>query len=110
MNDLIRPALYGSYHEILPVQKRPGESIRADVVGPICETSDFLAQDREMQKVNPGELLAILTAGAYGYALASNYNSRPRPAEVLLNGDEAELIRSRETLEDLLRTEAFKPR
>lgn len=110
MNDLIRPALYGSYHEILPVQKCPGGSFRADVVGPICETGDFLAQDREMQKVKPGELLAILTAGAYGYALASNYNSRPRPAEVLLNGDEAELIRSRETLEDLLRTETFKPR
>jgi diaminopimelate decarboxylase len=110
MNDLIRPALYGSYHEILPVRRGQGESFLADVVGPICETGDFLAQDREMQGVEPGDLLAILTTGAYGYVLSSNYNTRPRPAEVLLSGKQAELIRSRETLEDLLRTEAFDPR
>ena len=110
MNDLIRPALYGSYHEILPVRRGPGKRFLADVVGPICETGDFLAQDREMQEVEPGDLLAILTAGAYGYVLSSNYNTRPRPAEVLLNGEQAELIRSRETVEDLLRAEAFDPR
>ncbi|MEE8257541.1 MAG: diaminopimelate decarboxylase, partial [Acidobacteriota bacterium] len=110
MNDLIRPALYGSYHEILPVRRGSGKNFLADVVGPICETGDFLAQDREMQEVEPGDLLAILTAGAYGYVLSSNYNTRPRPAEVLLNGEQAELIRSRETVEDLLRAEAFDPR
>ena len=108
MNDLIRPALYGSYHEILPVRRGPGKSFLADVVGPICETGDFLAQDREMQEVEPGDLLAILTAGAYGYVLSSNYNTRPRPAEVLLNGEQAELIRSRETVEDLLRRRSLR--
>jgi len=102
MNDLLRPALYGSYHEIVPVERRPAETIRADVVGPLCETGDFLAQDRDMRDVNPGDLLAVLTAGAYGYALASNYNTRPRPAEVLVHGSEAELIRPRERVDDLM--------
>ena len=105
MSDLLRPALYGSYHEILPVERRPGESFRADVVGPLCETGDFLAQDRMVEAVVPGDLLTILTTGAYGYVLASNYNSRPRPAEVLLNEGQASLIRPRETMEDLLREE-----
>ncbi len=107
MNDLIRPALYNSYHKILPVRKGPGEKFLADVVGPICETGDFLGQEREMQGVKPGDLMAILTTGAYGYTLASNYNTRPRPAEVLLSGEHAELIRSRETVEDIFRTEVF---
>lgn len=105
MNDLMRPALYGSYHEILPArQNRPGK-LQADVVGPVCETGDFLARDREMPDVQPGELLAVMSAGAYGYALASNYNTRPRPAEVLVDGRRATLIRRREHLEDLMAEE-----
>jgi diaminopimelate decarboxylase len=102
MNDLMRPTLYGSYHEIVPVEQRPAERLTADVVGPLCETGDFLAQDREMPDVRAGDLLAILTVGAYGYVLASNYNTRPRPAEVLVDGHEVELIRPRERLEDLM--------
>jgi len=102
MNDLMRPTLYGSYHEIVPVEPRPAEKLTADVVGPLCETGDFLAQDREMPDVAPGDLLAILTVGAYGYVLASNYNTRPRPAEVLVDGNKFELIRPRERLEDLM--------
>ena len=107
MNDLMRPALYGSYHEIIPVRDHPRDKLEADVVGPLCETGDFLAQDREMPDVEPGELLAILAAGAYGFVLSSNYNTRPRPAEVLVHGDEVELIRPRERLEDLMASEAF---
>jgi diaminopimelate decarboxylase len=102
MNDLMRPTLYGSYHEIIPVRGHPGEKLQADVVGPLCETGDFLAQDREMPDVEPGELLALLDAGAYGFVLSSNYNTRPRPAEVLVHGSQAELIRPRERLEDLM--------
>ncbi len=102
MNDLIRPTLYGSYHEIIPVHDQPRDELRADVVGPLCETGDFLAQDREMPDAEPGELLAILTAGAYGFVLSSNYNTRPRPAEILVHGSGAELIRARESLEDLI--------
>jgi diaminopimelate decarboxylase len=107
MNDLMRPTLYGSYHEIVPVERRGAEKLTADVVGPLCETGDFLAQDRPMPDVQPGDLLAILTAGAYGYALASNYNTRPRPAEVLIDGDRAEIIRARERLEDLMAGESL---
>ena len=90
MNDLIRPTLYGSYHEIIPVRDQPRDRLEADVVGPLCETGDFFAQDRVMPSVEPGELLAVLAAGAYGFALSSNYNTRPRPAEVLVNGSQAE--------------------
>lgn len=106
MNDLMRPTLYGSYHEIVPVDRRSVETLTADVVGPLCETGDFLAQDRPMPDVQPGDLLAILTAGAYGYVLASNYNTRPRPAEVLIDGERAEIIRARERLEDLMAGES----
>lgn len=106
MSDLLRPSLYGSFHEIVPVRQNFDGTIRADVVGPICETGDFLAQDREMADVPPGDLLSILTAGAYGYELASNYNSRPRPAQVLVRGDSATLIRPREAVEDLFTAEA----
>ncbi|MEZ5391473.1 MAG: hypothetical protein R2724_01050 [Bryobacterales bacterium] len=81
MNDLIRPALYQSHHEILPVVEEQRQAILADVVGPVCETGDFLARDREMADVAPGDLLAVATAGAYGFVLSSNYNSRPRVAE-----------------------------
>jgi diaminopimelate decarboxylase len=107
MNDLMRPTLYGSYHQIIPVERRPAKTIRADVVGPLCETGDFLAQDREMADVEPGDLLAVLTVGAYGYVLASNYNTRPRPAEVLVHDSEAELIRPRERLEELMAGEVL---
>lgn len=105
MSDLVRPALYGSYHEILPARNPERGTVLADVVGPICETGDFLAQERELPELASGELVAVLTAGAYGYVLASNYNTRPRPAEVLVAGTSVELIRRRETLEDLLATE-----
>jgi diaminopimelate decarboxylase len=102
MSDLLRPALYGSEHRILPVEKHKGGRLRADVVGPLCETGDFLGRDRELPDVEPGDLLAVMTAGAYGFALASNYNSRPRPAEVMVSGVDVELIRSREQIEDLM--------
>jgi diaminopimelate decarboxylase len=106
MNDLMRPALYKSYHEIVPLRKYDGRDlITADVVGPICETGDFLARARDMIAVEPGELLAIRTAGAYGFSQASNYNSRPRAVEVLVEGDRWRVIRARETWEDLIRGE-----
>lgn len=107
MNDLLRPSLYGSYHGVAPVEKRSGKNLVADVVGPICETGDFLALDRELPEVLSGDLVALLTVGAYGYVLASNYNSRPRPAEVLVHGSEVELIRRRERQDDLFATENF---
>jgi diaminopimelate decarboxylase len=106
MNDLIRPALYQAYHEIVPVSpRRGGRKMVADIVGPVCETGDFFARDREVAAVRPGDLIALLDAGAYGMALASNYNSRPRAAEVLVEGRRARLIRRRETIADLLATE-----
>jgi diaminopimelate decarboxylase len=106
MNDLIRPALYQSHHEILPLRKREDEgTMFADVVGPVCETGDFLARNRELPNILPGDLLAIMTAGAYGFVQSSNYNSRPRVAEVLVDGDAWKIIRSRETFEDLIRGE-----
>jgi diaminopimelate decarboxylase len=104
MNDLIRPALYSAHHEITPLNETPG-SIVADVVGPVCESGDFLARDREMADVKPGDYLAIQSAGAYGFTQASNYNSRPRAAEVLVEGDSWRVIRQRETYEDLIRGE-----
>jgi diaminopimelate decarboxylase len=107
MNDLIRPALYGSYHEIVPVVQ-PAESKprkKIDIVGPVCESGDFFALDREMPELNAGDLLAIMSAGAYGFVMASNYNSRPLPAEALVRGEEMSLIRRRQTLEDLIRGE-----
>jgi diaminopimelate decarboxylase len=107
MNDLMRPTLYGSYHEIIPVRYHQESGLQADVVGPLCETGDFLAQDREMPDVEPGELLAILGAGAYGFVLSSNYNTRPRPAEVFVQGSRAELIRARERLEALMAGEVL---
>src|SRR5258708_18088470 len=96
MNDLIRPALYGAYHEIVPVVQPRNPSIRKeilDVVGPVCESGDFFARDRELPRVEEGGLLAILDAGAYGMVLASNYNTRPRPAEVLGSGKSVKVIR-----------------
>jgi diaminopimelate decarboxylase len=105
MNDLIRPSLYKAHHEIIPVSPSKGRKLTADIVGPVCETGDFFARDREISNVEPGDLVAILDAGAYGQSLASNYNTRPRPAEVLIEGKRARLIRRRETIEDLLATE-----
>lgn len=106
MNDLIRPALYQSYHEIVPVRE-PGSKAResVDVVGPVCESGDFFAQNRELPPANEGDLLALMSAGAYGFAMASNYNSRPLPAEVLVQGDRFSLIRRRQTIKDLVRDE-----
>ena len=105
MNDLIRPTLYQAYHEIVPLRKTDTGTLRADVVGPVCETGDFLARDRVLANVMPGDLVAVRTAGAYGFVAASNYNSRPRPAEVLVEGDQWRVIRRRETLDDLVRGE-----
>ena len=105
MNDLIRPALYQAYHEIVPVRRRGGRKTVVDVVGPVCETGDFLARDREMPAVRQGDLVAVLDAGAYGMSLASNYNSRPRAAEVLVEGRGARVIRRRETVEEMFNLE-----
>ena len=105
MNDLIRPALYQAHHEIVPVRRRAGRPRTVDVVGPVCETGDFFARDRKLAPVEPGDLVALLDAGAYGMAQSSNYNSRPRAAEVLVEGAKARLIRRRETVADLLAPE-----
>jgi len=105
MNDLIRPALYGAHHEILPLRKTTAPAIRADVVGPVCETGDFLARDREMPEALPGDVLAICSAGAYGFAQSSNYNSRPRAAEILVEGANWRIVRRRESYDDLIRGE-----
>ena len=105
MNDLIRPALYGAHHEVLPVVQCEGETQVADLVGPVCESGDFLARDRIMAAAASGDVLAVLDAGAYGMSLSSNYNTRVRPAEVLVDAGAARLIRRRETLDDLFATE-----
>jgi diaminopimelate decarboxylase len=106
MNDLLRPSHYSSYHHVDPVTLAKGrDTIEVDVVGPICESGDFLALDRPIPRVDPGELLAISTAGAYGFSMASTYNARPRPAEVMVDGAEHRLVRRRENLEDLVRGE-----
>ena len=108
MNDLLRPSLYNAFHEIVPVTLRSsddGARETSDVVGPVCETGDFFARDRELPIVDEGELLAILDAGAYGMALTSNYNTRPRPAEVLVAGKSAKLVRRRETVKEMLNLE-----
>lgn len=105
MNDLIRPALYGSYQGIQPVKQTTDKKIVADVVGPVCESGDFLAKDREVSVFAPGDLMAVMSAGAYGFVMASNYNTRPRPAEVLVDGADFAVVRERETLEDLIHGE-----
>src|SRR5207249_4721878 len=121
MNDLIRPALYGSYHEIVPVEGRgdspnrpepnrnritsKSKTEKIDIVGPVCESGDFFAQDREMPPLQAGDLLAVMSVGAYGFVMASNYNSRPLPAEALIEGDKLALIRERESFADLVRVE-----
>jgi diaminopimelate decarboxylase len=102
MTELIRPVLYGAYHQIVPVEIKSTEFETADIVGPVCETSDFIAKDRKINKVLRGDYLAVLTSGAYGFVASSNYNSRLRPAEILIDGENYYLIRSRETFSDLL--------
>jgi diaminopimelate decarboxylase len=106
MNDLIRPSLYRAHHEILPLRRNSLPPVTVDVVGPVCETGDFLARDREMANAMPGDYLAVCTAGAYGFVLSSNYNSRPRVPEVLVEGDTWRIIRERETYADLIRGES----
>ena len=107
MNDLVRPSYYGSYHQILPVRQESREEIVADVVGPLCESSDFLAKDRKIQRLQSGELVAVMSAGAYGFSMSTNYNSRRRVAEVLVRGSQMSIIRQRESYEDLIRGETI---
>jgi diaminopimelate decarboxylase len=104
MNDLLRPALYGAWQDIQAVTPREGKSLHWDIVGPICETGDFLGKDRTLNLCE-GDLLAVMGSGAYGFAMASNYNTRPRAAEVLVSGDSAQLIGKRESLDDLWQRE-----
>jgi diaminopimelate decarboxylase len=105
MNDLLRPALYEAFHELVPVKPRAGRKVKVDVVGPVCESTDVLGSARTLAPLVQGDLLAALTAGAYGMSMASTYNSRPRPAEVLVDGADFRIVRQRETLEDLWRGE-----
>ena len=107
MNDLIRPALYESFHEIVPVTQRPGAPEKVDIVGPVCESGDFFAQDREIPPLAQGDVIALMSAGAYGATMSSNYNSRPLPAEILVKEDKAVTIRARQTLDDLIRNESL---
>ncbi|HIJ36511.1 MAG TPA: diaminopimelate decarboxylase [Deltaproteobacteria bacterium] len=105
MNDLMRPSLYNSYHEIRPVRVTGRKKVKADIVGPICESGDFLAKNREVAAFEPGELLAVMSAGAYGFSMSSTYNSRPRACEVMGKGDRFSVIREREKMEDLIHGE-----
>lgn len=105
MNDLIRPTLYEGWHQIVPLKETPGDAELADIVGPICETGDYLAQNREVAPVKAGDYIAAMSAGAYGFSMASNYNTRPMPAEILVDGDQAHVVRERQTLEDVLKGE-----
>ena len=111
MTELLRPSHYGAFHHVVPVVNGPhsGDAIVADVVGPVCESGDFLALDRTMDEVDPGALLAVCDVGAYGYAMASNYNSRLRPPEVLVDGDAFAVVTRRETLDDLMQREVNEP-
>lgn len=107
MNDLIRPSLYGSFHAIQPVKILERKKIKADIVGPICESSDFFAKERDVESFEPGELMAIMSSGAYGFSMSSNYNSRPRVAEVMVKDNQYHIIRKAETYEDLIRGEVI---
>lgn len=109
MNDLVRPSLYNAYHNIKPVNEGLGASAKVDIVGPICESGDFLAKDREMPELNQGDLIAIFGAGAYGYSMSSNYNARRRAAEVLVKDNEFFIVRKRETFGDLVKGESTPP-
>jgi diaminopimelate decarboxylase len=105
MTELLRPALYGAYHRIEPLTRRPGPLVSCDVVGPLCESSDVVGAGRELPRPEVGDVLAILDAGAYGFAMASNYNRRPMPAEVLVDGGSGRVVRRRQTIDDLLAPE-----
>lgn len=107
MNDLARPALYGSFHDVRPVKKDQDGMVVADIVGPICESGDFLAKEREVPMFRQGDLIAFMSAGAYGFTMSSNYNTRPRVAEVMVKGGRFEVVRERERVEDLLRGETI---
>jgi diaminopimelate decarboxylase len=108
MNDLLRPSLYEAHHDIQPVMKNESSVVNSvDVVGPICESGDFLAKDRKIPQSQPGDLLAVMSAGAYGFTMSSNYNSRPRVPEVLVKGKDIIVIRKRESYEDLIRGETI---
>jgi diaminopimelate decarboxylase len=109
MNDLVRPSHYQAYHEIVELEERGRAAGRADVVGPVCETGDFLALDRMLPGLAAGDGLAVLGAGAYGFVMASNYNSRPRPVEVIVDEGKWWVARPREAVEDLFRTERLLP-
>jgi diaminopimelate decarboxylase len=109
MNDLVRPSHYQAYHEIVELEERQRPASRVDVVGPVCETGDFLALDRMLPGVVAGDTLVVLGAGAYGFVMASNYNSRPRPAEIIVDEGRWWVSRPRETVEDLYRTERSSP-
>jgi diaminopimelate decarboxylase len=106
MNDLIRPALYSAWQEIIPVVPREGETATYDIVGPVCETGDFLGKERDLN-IQAGDLLAVRSSGAYGFTMASNYNTRPRAVEVMIDGSAVHVIRQRETLDDLMRGEVI---
>jgi len=108
MNDLLRPALYDAWHEVLPVVRRTNPTLCYDIVGPVCESADFLAKERSLA-LEPGDLLAVMSAGAYGMTMSSNYNSRPRPAEVMVDRERAHVIRDRETAADLFADERMLP-
>jgi len=105
MNDLIRPALYEGHHEIVPVKEQYDEKVLMDIVGPVCESGDFFCQNRELPNVQPGDFIALMSAGAYGFVMASNYNTRPYPAEILVNGEDAKVIKPRQVLEELIEDE-----
>ena len=108
IGDLLRPSLYGAFHDIKPVREtQAAKSVTVDVVGPVCESGDFLAKDRAMPEVKAGDLLAVMSAGAYGFVMSSNYNSRPRVPEILVRGREIHVIRERESLADLVRGETI---
>jgi diaminopimelate decarboxylase len=107
MNDLIRPSLYGAYHDIWPVVKKSRKKVLSDVVGPVCESGDYFAKERELTELHEGELLAVMTAGAYGFTMSSNYNTRPRVAEVLVKGNKFEVVRKRETWGDCVKGETI---
>ncbi|MDC0276309.1 diaminopimelate decarboxylase [Verrucomicrobiales bacterium] len=107
MNDLIRPTLYEGHHDIVPLQESDGETEVVDVVGPVCESGDYFATNRELAKVEEGDVIAVLSAGAYGFVMASNYNSRPYPAEILVDGETAHVIRQRQSMDDLIAGETI---
>ncbi len=109
MNDLIRPAFYEAYHEILPVTRKGGGLISSDVVGPICESGDFFCQDRPLPRAGEGDYLALMSAGAYGFVMASNYNTRSLAAEVLVNGNKSALVRARQPVTEIWRGETVAP-